>query len=283
MDWLTDPWAQELGRRALVEIMLLGVAGGLLGCWLVLHELAYSAESLAHALLPGLVGAALLGVPLLLGGAAGLALGAGAVAVAGRVEGLGKDTAVALVVTGLFGLGVLLALSPETPAGLGGLLFGDVLGVTDGDLALAAGLVVVLAIALRVGHARALLVGFDRLSAPALGVRTAPVDVGLLVLLALTLLVAVQGLGNLLVVAVLIAPASAARLLTRRMGPMLLLSASVAVLGGVGGMYLSFHAETAAGASVAGVLVGVYVVAALSAGTHRRFRGARSRALRPGT
>ena len=279
LQWLTDPWAQALGRRALLEVILLGVAGGTLGCWLVFYNLAYSAESLAHSLLPGLVGAALLGAPLLLGAAAGLLVGAVAVAIAARIEGIGRDTAVAVAVTGLFGLGVLLALSPSTPAGLQGLLFGDVLGVSDTDLVLAGGLVLVLLAALWRGHDRLLVVGFDRLTAPALGVRPFGVDVALLVLLAAALLVAVQGLGNLLVVAVLIAPASAARLLTRRMAPMLAVSVAIAMLGGVGGIYLSYHAGTAAGASIAVVLVAVYLVAAAAGGlrgshvARRRKRG----------
>lgn len=262
LSWLTDPWQEPLTRRALIEVVLLGIAGGALGCWVVFFNLAYSAESLAHALLPGLVGAALLGLPLLLGGAAGLLVAAVAVAMAGRIEGLDRDTAVAVIVTALLGLGVLLALSPDTPAGLQGLLFGDVLGVSDTDLALAAGLVIVVGTALWVAHARLHVVGFDRLSAPGLGVAPLAVDVALLVLLAVTLLVAVQGLGNLLVVAVLVAPASAARHVTSRMVPMVAVAATVAVVAGTGGMYLSFHAGTAAGASIAGCLVLAYVVLA---------------------
>ncbi|MCW3012819.1 MAG: metal transporter permease [Solirubrobacterales bacterium] len=264
LDWLADPWAQALGRRALLEVVLLGLAGGALGCWVVFYDLAYSAESLAHALLPGLVVAALLGLPLLLGGAVGLLVAALAVALAGRVEGVGRDTGVAVVVTTLFGLGVLLALSAETPAGLQDLLFGDVLGVSDTDLALAGGLVVVLLGALAVLHPRLLAVGFDRGSARGLGVRAGVVDAALLLLLAGALLVAVQCLGNLLVVAVLVAPASAARLLTRRMAPMLALAGALAVLAGVAGMYLSYHAGTAAGASIALALVASYGVAALA-------------------
>lgn len=277
LSWLTDPWAQAIGRRALLEVVLLGAAGGLLGCWLVSYELAYSAESLAHALLPGLVGAALLGAPLLLGGAAGLLVAAVGVAAAGRVEGLGRDSAVAVVVTTLFGLGVLLALSPDTPAGLQGLLFGDVLGVSDADLAFAGGLVAVELLALCVLHPRLLLVGFDRASAGALGVRPLAVDVALLALLALALLVAVQGLGNLLVVAVLIAPASAARLLTRRMSSMLALSAALAVFAGVAGMYLSYYAGTAAGASIALALVATYALAGVTAVVGRTPRRAAGR------
>jgi ABC-type Mn2+/Zn2+ transport system permease subunit len=261
---LTDPWADPVGRRALLEVALLGITGGALGCWIIFYNLSYSAESLAHALLPGLVIAALTGLPLLLGGAAGLIVAAVAIAAAGQVPAIGRDTGVAVVVTTLFGAGALLALSPSSPPGLQGLLFGDVLGVSDTDLALAGGLAALVLVALRVLHGRLLVVGFDRLSAAGLGVRALAVDAALLVLIALALLVAVQGLGNLLVVAVLVAPASAARLVARRMAPMMVGSAAVAVVAGVGGLYLSYYAGTAAGASIAAVLVASYLLAGLA-------------------
>src|SRR5438552_8482075 len=112
-------------QRALLELLFVGVVGAVLGCWIVLYELAYSAESLAHALFPGLVAAALLGLPLLLGAAAGLGGAALAVALAATVPTVGRDTAVAIVITALFGLGVLLALAPASPPGVQALLFGD--------------------------------------------------------------------------------------------------------------------------------------------------------------
>src|SRR3954452_6442374 len=256
---LADPWTQPILLRAFAEVALLGLTGGALGCWVVFYNLSYSAESLAPSLLPGLVAAALLGLPLLIGGAAGILIAAVAVALAGRITGIGRDTAVAVLVPALFGLGVLLALSPATPPGLQGLLFGDVLGVSDTDLALAAGLAVVVLVALRLLHERLMVVGFDRLNARGLGVSALAVDVGLLALLAVALLVAVQGLGNLLVVAVLIAPAAAARVLAIRMGSMMALSAAIAIAAGLGGLYLSYYANTAAGASIAGILVATYV------------------------
>src|SRR3954468_16169447 len=126
---LIEPWQEPIMQRALLEVALIGACGGLLGCWVVFYELSYSAESLAHALFPGLVVAALLGLPLLLGAGAGIVVAAVAVAVAGRAPEVGRDTAVAVVVTTLLGLGVLLALSPSSPPGLQALLFGDVLGV----------------------------------------------------------------------------------------------------------------------------------------------------------
>jgi ABC-type Mn2+/Zn2+ transport system permease subunit len=255
---VADPWTQSIMRHAFAEVVLLGVTGGALGCWIVFYSLSYSAESLAHALLPGLVIASLLGFPLLIGGAAGVLIAAIAVAVAGRTPEIGRDTAVAVVVTALFGLGVLLALSPAAPPGLQGLLFGDVLGVSDTDLVLAAALAVVVLAALRLLHGRLLIVGFDRPGAPGLGVSTLAVDVALLGLLAVALLVAVQGLGNLLVVAVLVAPAAAARTVARRLGSMMAFSAAIAVVAGTGGLYLSYYANTAAGASIAAILVAAW-------------------------
>jgi ABC-type Mn2+/Zn2+ transport system permease subunit len=279
---LADPWMQPIMRHALAEVVLLGLTAGALGCWIVFYNLSYSAESLAHSLLPGLVVAALVGFPLLIGGAAGVLVAGVAVAVAGRTPEIGRDNGVAVVVTALFGLGVLLALSPEVPPGLQGLLFGDVLGVSDTDLALAAALALVALTSLWLLHGRLLIVGFDRLNARGLGVSPLTVDLALLVLLALALVVAVQGLGNLLVVAVLIAPAAAARLVARRMGSMMALSAAIAIAAGVGGLYLSYYAKTAAGASIAAVLVAAYAVAGISAARFPRSRGTRPGASRRG-
>jgi ABC-type Mn2+/Zn2+ transport system permease subunit len=259
--WLTQPWTEPVLQRAFLEVALIGLVGGLLGCWLVFYELSYATESLAHALFPGLVAAALLGIPLLLGAGAGIVVAALGVALAARTPEVGRDTAVAVVVTTLFGLGALLALSPSSPPGLGGLLFGDVLGVTDGDLVLAGALAVGLMVGLRLLHGSLLAVGFDRGAARSLGASPGVVDALLLVALALALVVAVQGLGNLLVVAVLIGPAATARLLARRMAAMMALSVAIAVVGGAAGLYLSYYAGTAAGASIAAVLVGCFLVA----------------------
>jgi ABC-type Mn2+/Zn2+ transport system permease subunit len=262
---LADPWQEPFLRRAFLEVVLLGIAGGAIGVWVVLYGLSYGAESLSHALLPGLVLAALTGVPLLLGGAVGLAAAAGSVALAGRTPAVGRDTAIGVVVTAMLGLGVLLALSPQTPAGLDRLLFGDVLGVSTGDLVLAGALCVVLLGALVVLHPSLLVAGFDRLNAGALGRRPGLVELALLVLLAAVLLVAVQGLGNLLVVALLVAPAATARLLARRLPSMMAVAVAVAVAGGIGGLYASYYLGTAAGASIVGALVLAYLAAAVAA------------------
>jgi ABC-type Mn2+/Zn2+ transport system permease subunit len=260
---LVHPWTLGFMQRALLELVLVGVVGGVLGCWIVLYELSYSAESLAHALLPGLVLAALLGFPLILGGAVGVLAAAGATALAARVPAIDRDTSVAVVITSMFGLGVLIALTPASPPGIGGLLFGDLLGVSGTDLVTAAGLAAGTLVALALLHRHLLAVGFDRTTARAFGGRPLLADLGLLALTAVATLIAVQGLGNLLVVAVLVAPAATARVLARRLLPMMLTAAAVAVGCAVGGLYLSYYANTASGASVAAVLVATYLAARL--------------------
>jgi ABC-type Mn2+/Zn2+ transport system permease subunit len=257
---LFEPWTHGIVQRAFAEVALLGLAGGALGCWIVLYELSYGAESLAHALFPGLVIAALSGLPLVLGAGLGVMVAAVAIALFGRASGLGRDTAVAVVVSALFGLGIVLALSPESPPGLQELLFGDMLGVSDLDLLLAAGLVLVVLLGLRLLHPQLVAVGFDRSTARSIGGNPQLVDIALLVLLALATVVAVQGLGNLLVVAVLVGPAASARLLARRLAQMMVLATLLCVLAGAGGLYLSYYSGTAGGASVAGAIVALYVI-----------------------
>jgi ABC-type Mn2+/Zn2+ transport system permease subunit len=267
-----EPLTETFMQRALAEMTLLALAGGALGCWVVLHELSYAAESLAHSLFPGLVLAAIAGLPLLLGATPAVILAALAIALATRL----RDVGVAVVVTTMFGLGVLLALSPDSPPGVEALLFGDVLGPSDGDIAFAAALVVLLAVVLPLLHGRLLAPGFDRDAAGALGLRPGWTDAALLVLLATATVVAVQGLGNLLVVAVFVGPAATARNLSDRIVPTIAISAGVAVLAGIAGLYLSYYAGTAGGASVALAIVAFYLFSLLPAAL-RRSRPARLR------
>ena len=251
LDLILDPWRSGIDRRAIAEVVLLGGFCGALSFWVGSYRLSYPAESLAHGLLPGLVLAALAGVPLLLGAGAGVALAAGLVAVAGRDERIGSDTATAVVVSGMFGLGGLLALSPDAPARLEELLFGDPLGVSDSDLAASAALAALGGATLFALHRPLTAVAFDPSGAASAGLAPARVRMALLFVLAAALAVAVQGLGSLLVLAVLVAPAVAVRGRTRSPSAAMLAGAVVAAAAGVAGIYASHHLGTAAGASVA--------------------------------
>ena len=280
-DLLLDPWRSGISARALVEVALLGLAAGPLGCWVVLYGLSYSAESLAHALFPGLVIAALAGFPLVLGAALGALVAAPAIAYAARLPQIGGDTAVAVVVTALVGCGALLALSPDTPAAVQELLFGDVLAITDGDLVLAAALAAAVLVALRLAHGRLLIAGFDRANAPAFGASPAVADLVLLLLVGAFTVIAVQALGSLLVLALLVGPAATAALVSRRLVPMMALAAGLGALGGAAGLYLSYYADTAGGASIAAAVASTYALVALALSPARAARRAPAPARSP--
>jgi ABC-type Mn2+/Zn2+ transport system permease subunit len=245
--------------RALLEAVLLGVACGPLSVWLLAYRDAYAAESLSHAMLPGLALAAAGGAPLILGGAGGIAVAAVLIALAARDHRIGGEVAIAVTVTALFGLGALLALDSDTP--LGDLLFGDLLGVTDSDLVAAAVLAAAVPLALAAAHRPLTAVAF----APLPGLHPARVRAVLLVLVGIAIVVAVRGLGNLLVLALLVAPGVAAGV-AGRLTARLAAGAIVGAAGGALGVLASDRLGTAAGASVALVLVATAVAALLVRG-----------------
>jgi ABC-type Mn2+/Zn2+ transport system permease subunit len=263
MGWLTDPFAQAFTQRALAEVLVLALACGPLGVWILLYRQSYAAESISHGMLPGLVVAALVGAPLVLGAAGGVVLAAGLIALAGRDERLGGDTGVAVAVSGLFGLGALLALSPDTPPRLNELLFGDLLGVTAGDVAAAAALAAGVIASLALAHRRLSVSGFDPRAARSLGTSPRRWEGAVLVLLALATVAAAPGLGSLLLVALILAPGAAGLRLAARLPAALAIAAGVAALSGVAGLVLSYHLGIAAGAAVALCATAAAAVAAV--------------------
>jgi len=258
---LVEPFTEPIVQRAAAGVVLLGIVGGLAGCWVVLYGLSYAAESLAHGSLPGLVVAVAAGLPLLIGTSGGLLVAAAAIALVARVPALGRDTAVSIVISTMLGLGALLALAPSTPRGLAALLFGDVLGLSTADLAVGVLVAALLAVLLTVFHGRLLAVGFDRETAARLGVRPGLVELLLLVLLGLALVVVVPALGNLLAAAILIGPAATARLVTRRVPAMLAVAVLLAVGCGLAGLDASYQLSTASGATIAATILVVYLLA----------------------
>jgi ABC-type Mn2+/Zn2+ transport system permease subunit len=264
----------ELLRRALAEVVLLGVVCGPLGVWVLHLRHTYAAESLAHAMLPGLVLAALAGIPLVLGAAGGIVAAALLIALAARDRRIGSELAVAVTVGTCFGLGVALALAPDVPARLSELLFGDPLGATDGDLAAAGALGVVVLLALGLGGRALRVTAFDPGAARSLGVAPGRTSAGLLVLLGVAIVASVQGLGNLLVLALIVAPAAAALRASDRVAVQLRVAAGLGALAGLAGMELSYVADVAAGPAVALVACAMAVLAALVPG-RREARGRR--------
>lgn len=260
-----DILSSGLLQRALLEVVILGATCGALGVWLLQLRHTYAAESLAHAMLPGLVIAALVGAPLLLGAFGGVLVAAALIALAARDTRVGPEVAVGVTVTTAFGAGAVLALVPDVPARLGELLFGDLLGTSTADLIAACVLGGFVGLALCAGHRPLAAAVFDPLAAPSLGVRPARVELALLALLALAVVAAVQGLGNLLVLALIVGPAAAAIRLGRSVGEQIGLAAAAGALAGLLGIIASAELDIAAGASVALAAIALWVLAALLA------------------
>ncbi len=277
MGWLTDfliePWDSGVGTRSMLEMLLIAPVVGFLGTWVTLSRLSYFAESFSHSLLPGTVVAGIVGLPILTGApvAAGVCAAALAYLLARRHRfSIGRDSAIAVVVTTMLAIGVAITLVPSAPPRLQELLFGNILGVTNLDLALTAALSALALLGLWAFHRDLALTVFDRDSAASLGTSVKKADAVLLALIAVAVTVAVQGLGNLLIAGLLLAPASAAAYFSRRLHRTFLLATAFAALAGVGGLYVSFYAETAVGSSIVLTALLVFIIARLAAAARKR-------------
>ena len=267
-------------QRALVELLVLSLAAGTLGTWIVLRGLAFYAHGVAAAAFPGLVLADGIGFSATLGafGVALLfALTVGRLAASARG---GHDSLTALVLVAALAVGIVLASDVyESGANVETLLFGSLLSVGPDDVRLAV-LVAVLALAatLLLGQ-RWLAVGFDPSAARGLGVRSPLADLALLVLIALAAVATLSAVGALLATAVLVVPAATVRMVTRRMLPWQVGTTLLSAALGTAGLWLSYETNAPPGAAIAVLAGGVFALvaagrAAASALAHVRGRRA---------
>jgi len=252
-------------REALVELLLLGAAGGLLSAWIVLRRLAFFSHAVGSATFPGLVAADAAGVTPLLAGLA-VALGyAGGVERTGRAGREPSEATALLLVAALAG-GVVLASDVfESGAAVDRLLFGTLLGLEPADLALSALTVALVAVAsLTLGRAWS-AIAFDPDGAPALGLPAGRADFLLLALVAVAAVAAIPAVGALLVAAVYVLPGAAARLVARTIPGLLAWSVALALAQGVIGLYLAYWLDLPPGPPVA--VLGSLTYAALALGS----------------
>lgn len=275
MRWLSDPLSAPFMQRALLAIVLLAVAGGLLGTWIVLRRLVFFSHAVGTATFPGLVVAGPWGLapPV-----AALGAGIGFAALLVRLTrrgATGADAATGLLLTAALALGVVLASDVyHSGAGVDRLLFGTLLGLSDGDLWLAAGAGLA-AVAATAALARTwLATGFDPAGAPALGIHPRRGDWILLALLAATVVAALPAVGALLVGTLLVVPAATARLLTGSLAALLVTAVALAAVEGLAGLLLAYHLDLPPGPATAIVGGGGFALAAvLAAAPRQRLRG----------
>jgi manganese/iron transport system permease protein len=262
VDHAIEPFRLGLMQRALIQVVVISAVGGAVGCFVVIRGLSFTGESIAHTVLPGVVVAYAIGVSLLLGAAA---LAAATVAIsllAQRDRRIAEDTAMGVAFAGLFPLGViLLALQSNPTRSLGDFLFGDVLANSRGDVIGTVVISLVILAGLVALQRAALASSFDRAYAATIGYRPGVIDALLLSLVAATVVVAILAMGNVLALALLIAPAATARLLVGRLVPMMLVAGALGAATGLVALELSYWAGLAAGSMVVLCAAGAFLLA----------------------
>jgi ABC-type Mn2+/Zn2+ transport system permease subunit len=271
LEWLLVPFEVSFVRRALVAGVLVSLVCALVGTWVVLRGMAFLGEAVSHGLLPGVALASLTGQSVLLGAALSAGVMVAGVALVGRSRRVSRDTAIGLLFVGMLSVGVIIVSHSDSFAvDLTGFLFGDVLAVGPADLWQLGVALAVAAVVSLLGHRAFLALAFDARKARTLGLAPGVAHGVLLALVTLAIVASFRVVGTLLVFGLLIAPPAAALLWARRVATIMLGAALVGCASTVLGLVVSWHAGTAAGATIAAAAVSLFFVSALA--SHLRGR-----------
>lgn len=247
INWLMEPFAHTFMQNALLTALVVSVICAILSCFLVLKSWALMGDAISHAVLPGIIVAFLLGLPLSMGAfASGLvcALGVGYLKENSRIK---EDTVMGIVFSGMFAFGIVLFTKIETEQHLTHILFGNLLGVSTEELIQTFILSAVVFLIIVLKRRDFLLYCFDPSHSRVVGLSPRVLHYGLLSLLALTIVTAMQVVGVILVVAMLISPGITAYILSKRFDVMLLIAISMSVITSILGTIISFHIDGATG------------------------------------
>lgn len=278
--FLTEPFEPGYMQRALAIALVLAVLAGIVGVVVQLRRLSFLTDALTHTVFPGIAIASVAGRSLFGGALVAGALSAVALTLAARSRRIDQDAFLALVLASLFSVGVIVVSRNRTyTADLSALLFGRVLAVDTAEI-LETSAVALVALAMLFAIRKELLFrAFDEQSAEAMGYSLLRIDLVVNVVVALVVVAAVRAVGTALVVALLITPAATARLVCRRLGPLLATSVAVGALGAWMGLVVSYdasiHHDTrlAAGATIVVALTVIFaIVAVVTSGRARRVR-----------
>jgi manganese/iron transport system permease protein len=259
---ILDPLGYDFFLRALLASAVVGVVTAVIGSYMVLRGLAFMGDALSHSAFPGVVVAYMIKLPFYLGAAAAAVATALAIGWVTRRGHLRTDTAIGVLFAGMFALGIFLfSLIPNYVGDLFAFLFGEVLGIGTGDLValvlLAAAVLGVVAVLWK----ELLYTTFDPLGAAASGLPVARLDYLLMALIAVTIVVSLQAVGIILVVAMLVTPAATAQLMTRSFSRLLTVAVLIGLLAPAVGLYVSYWANAASGATIVLVETAVFLLA----------------------
>jgi manganese/iron transport system permease protein len=259
---IVGPLAFGFFVRALAAAMIVGLVCAVVGSYMVLRGLAFLGDAISHSAFPGVVAAYLLKGPFYIGAAiaaVGTALAIGWVARRGNLRG---DTAIGVLFAGMFALGIFLfSLIPNYVGDLFGFLFGQILGIGTNDLIALAVLAVIVLATVGLLWKELLYATFDPLGAAAAGLPVNRLDYLFLALIALTIVISLQAVGIILVVAMLVTPAATGQLLARSFGRLVAVAIAIGVGSPIVGLYISYWANAASGATIVLVETGIFLIA----------------------
>jgi manganese/iron transport system permease protein len=255
------PFQFAFMNNAFLMMAILAVPTSLLSCYLVLKGWSLMGDAISHAVLPGVVVAYLLGIPLIIGAfCAGMvcALATGFLAGNSRVK---QDTVMGIVFSGMFGFGIVLYTKISTDMHLDHILFGNMLGVNTTDLWTAGVIAAFVGLIIIAKRQDFLLHAFDPVQAQAVGLHVGWLHYGLLTLISLTIVATLSAVGIILSIGLLIAPGAIAFLLTKRFALMLPIAVGVTLMSGALGLYISFFIDSAPAPTIILIMTLIFIIA----------------------
>jgi manganese/iron transport system permease protein len=261
IDTLLQPFQFPFMQNALWISLIVAPPTALLSCFLVLKGWALMGDAVSHAVLPGIVLAYILNIPLLIGA---FVAGLGCTLLTGYLSGnsrIKQDTVMGVVFSGMFALGIVLYTSITTDVHLDHILFGNMLGIGTADLITAAAIALPVTLVLIVKWKDLMLHAFDPAQAQASGLRTGWLHYGLLTVLSLTIVATLSSVGLILAIGLLISPGAIAFLLVRSFGAMLIVATATCLFAMLTGTYASFYLNSATGPTIILVLTVLFLIA----------------------
>jgi manganese transport system permease protein len=268
MNWLIAPLQYGFMVKALWVSALVGLVCAALSCFMILKGWALMGDAVSHAVLPGVVLAYVMNIPLAIGA---FVFGVGSVVAIGFIQShtrVKEDTVIGLVFTGLFALGIVLVSKVKSSVDLGHILFGNVLGIGDGDIIQTVIIAAITLVTLALLRKDLILFCFDPTHARSIGLNTNFLYYVLLSLLSLTAVAGLQTVGIILVVAMLVTPGATAYLLCDRFDRMMLVAMTSGVFSSVLGTYISYHLDASTGGCIVVVQTLVFLIAMIFAPKH---------------
>ncbi len=260
VEWIIEPLQYGFFQRGILAGIIVAVSCGVLSGFIVWRGMAFIGDALAHAVLPGIVISIVLGIHVLVGALAAAILSVLGIATLTRHKGFKEDTAIGVIFSGAFALGVLLMTRVASYRDLSHILFGNILGVARTDVILISIVGVIVVLGVVFFYKELLVTSFDPTHAKAIGLDPQMIHFALLVLVAATTVLATQTVGVVLVMALLVTPAATASLLVRQLKGIILLSIVFAVVSIICGFYLSYYYDLASGATIVLVLTGMFII-----------------------